>query len=127
MRVHEIEIPEGRVELRIPDDPWWYTAEIGALEVKEEHRGKGWGRTLVKMALDKAKRRGVVNVVAAIYAYNEVSVALFRKMGFVDCGEMPVLSRRSGRMVRVMENRLCETDTDRHGQTRTDTEGALVE
>ena len=61
---------------------------IDAIYVKEEERGKGMGRELLKMAEEFLASQGIKWVELDIYERNVQSVGFYEKMGF------KILSRR---------------------------------
>ena len=65
---------------------WADIAEICAVTIREEHRGKGLARELVEALLDDAETVGVERVFVLTY-----QVDFFRKLGFADAekSELP--------------------------------------
>ena len=61
---------------------WSDIAEICAVTIREEYRGKGLGRALVGALLDDAETVGVERVFVLTY-----QVDFFRKLGFTDVGK----------------------------------------
>jgi len=75
-------------------------AEI-SLYVKEEHRGRGIGRKLLKYILDKGQKAGLHTVLARIAEGNAISVHLHEAMGFKHIGVMKEVGRKFGRLLDV--------------------------
>lgn len=57
------------------------TTEI-SIYLDPVHRGKGAGRKVLSMALQKCKALGIQTLLGFIFAHNEPSLNLFRKAGF---------------------------------------------
>jgi ribosomal protein S18 acetylase RimI-like enzyme len=91
----------GHVELRIPNNPWWYTAEIGNLYVNEKYRNLGCSKILIKTCLQIAKELGIVNVMVAIYKNNLISQKLFTSFGFKQI--ITKKSKRTNKQVGIWE------------------------
>lgn len=52
----------------------------------EDHRGTGWGKTLLRHMLQQAPELQIANVIALIFAHNQTSVRLFQQFGFTQWG-----------------------------------------
>lgn len=74
---------------------YFITADI-AIYLHPEYQGKGVGTYLLGQAIEKAPPLGIETLTATIFASNEASVALFRKMGFEQWGFMPRVARLEG-------------------------------
>ena len=76
------------------------TAEV-SVYVKEEHRGKGIGKELMREILDQGRKAGSHTVVARIAESNEVSVRLHEAFGFEHVGTMREVGRKFGKLLDV--------------------------
>ncbi len=84
------------------------TAEV-SVYVKEEHQGKGIGKSLMREILDQGKKAGLHTVVARIAESNEVSVRLHEAFGFEHVGTMKEVGRKFGKLLDVhMMQRIFE-------------------
>ena len=71
------------------------TAEIGVY-VREDHRGKGIGRRLVKEAIRRAPELGLKTFTAGAFGHNEASVRLFGGMDFKEWARFPNVAELDG-------------------------------
>lgn len=99
--VERIDRPFGSIELRRA--PWWYTAELGALEVGKSERNKGHGKELVRVAVERARQLGIVHVVAAVYPDNPPSRSVLRACGFKRITSPTAISQRTGKPVEIWQ------------------------
>lgn len=63
----------------------WENGEDAWLEdvfIREDARGKGWGRTLVSAAIERAKARGCGRIQLETNRNNEAAVKLYESVGF---------------------------------------------
>lgn len=60
-----------------------------SLYVGAEYRGKGLRTALLAALIDEATRLGKRNMVGGIDGGNEVSLALHRRLGFIERGRLP--------------------------------------
>lgn len=74
---------------------YFITADL-AIYLHPEYQGRGLGRYLLGQAIDHAPRLGIETLTATIFASNDASIALFRKMGFEPWGFMPRVARLEG-------------------------------
>lgn len=74
---------------------YFITADL-AIYLHPDHQGKGLGTYLIREAVVHAPRLGIETLTATIFASNEVSLRLFRKMGFERWGFMPRVARLEG-------------------------------
>ena len=58
-----------------------YTAEV-AVEVVDDHHGRGLGAALVRHVVDRARENGYRRLTATMLWQNQPARALFRKLGF---------------------------------------------
>lgn len=65
--------------------------------ISPEHTGIGIGQQILDSLLDKAKRMGIVTVLASISSLNQASLAFHKKNGFVDCGRFVGIGQKMGK------------------------------
>lgn len=58
------------------------------ITIGKDHRGKGLGRLLMREAIGKAARIGVVLITLSAFADNEPALALYRSLGFEEYGRL---------------------------------------
>jgi phosphinothricin acetyltransferase len=68
-----------------------------SIYLAEGARGKGVGTALMQALIDHARQAGVHVLVGGLSADNEASVALHRKLGFVEVARMPEVGRKFDR------------------------------
>ncbi len=73
-----------------------YTVEH-SVYVHSDHRGKGFGKLLLRQIVDEAGLFGAHAVIGAIDAENEASLKLHESLGFVRVGTMPQVGFKFGR------------------------------
>jgi L-amino acid N-acyltransferase YncA len=71
------------------------TAEIGVY-VREDYRGRGMGRRLVREAISRAPELGLKTFTAGAFGHNEASVRLFESMGFRRWAHFPRVAELDG-------------------------------
>jgi phosphinothricin acetyltransferase len=71
------------------------TAEV-SVYVDLAQRRKGYARTLLAHAIDRAPSLGLERLVAVVFGHNEASVALFERAGFARWGLLPGVTRLDG-------------------------------
>jgi phosphinothricin acetyltransferase len=76
------------------------TAEV-SLYVKEGHRGKGIGKTLLKELVKEGGKVGLHTIVARISEGNEASLHLFEAEEFEQTGIMREVGRKFGKLLDV--------------------------
>ena len=76
------------------------TAEV-SLYVKEGHRGKGIGRSLLKALVHEGGKAGLHTIIARISEGNEASLHLFESEGFEQVGIMREVGRKFGKLLDV--------------------------
>jgi L-amino acid N-acyltransferase YncA len=74
---------------------YFITADI-AVYLHPDYQGKGLGTYLLDRAIERSKALGIETLTATIFASNEASIALFKKMGFEQWGFMPRVARLEG-------------------------------
>jgi len=77
------------------------TAEI-SLYIKDEFRGKGFGRRLLEDIMREGGRAGLHTVLARITTGNAVSIHLHESVGFEHVGVMREVGRKFDRMLDVL-------------------------
>lgn len=74
----------------------FHTGMIG-MGNKSEWRNQGVGGHLLKSVLDWAKESSELKTIwLEVYATNEPGIALYEKMGFIKCGEIPEFFKENG-------------------------------
>ena len=76
------------------------TAEL-SFYVKEEHQGKGVGRSLLKAIVQGAEEAGIHTIIARITEGNRASIRLHEDEGFQHIGIMREVGRKFGRLLDV--------------------------
>jgi len=76
------------------------TAEI-SLYVKEEYRGKGIGKQLMKAIIQEGKTAGLHTVMARIAGSNKISADLCKSFGFQYIGTMREVGKKFGKLLDV--------------------------
>jgi L-amino acid N-acyltransferase YncA len=64
------------------------TAEI-SIYLHPDYRGKGLGEKVLKYCVDQCPTLGIKNLYGLIFAHNEPSLKLFKKLGFAEWGKFP--------------------------------------
>jgi phosphinothricin acetyltransferase len=73
-----------------------YTVEH-SVYVRQDQRGRGWGRDLMQALIAEARRHEVHALIGAIDADNTGSIALHRRLGFQHAGTLPQVGFKFGR------------------------------
>lgn len=71
------------------------TTEI-AIYLKPECRGKGYGKAILKEAIDRCRSLGIKTLLGFIFAHNEPSLKLFRQLGFGQWATLPDVAELDG-------------------------------
>ena len=71
-----------------PRQAYHISAEI-SIYVRQEARGVGVGKVLLRYMLERAPSLGIRNVLAVIFGHNHASIRLFRSFGFEEWGRLP--------------------------------------
>lgn len=71
------------------------TVEL-SIYLEERHRGKGYGRTILKEAISKAPDLALSTILAFIFAHNTPSISLFQKEDFEIWGNFPDIAVLDG-------------------------------
>jgi ribosomal-protein-alanine N-acetyltransferase len=59
-------------------------AEIVYIAMIPEVRGRGWGRELIKQAIELARRAGAERIVLAVDAANQPAIRIYQALGFFE-------------------------------------------
>jgi L-amino acid N-acyltransferase YncA len=73
-----------------------FTVE-STIHVREDRWGRGVGRDLMHVLIDKARESGKHTMIAAIDGANETSIRFHRRLGFIEVGRMPEVGAKFGR------------------------------
>jgi L-amino acid N-acyltransferase YncA len=76
------------------------TADI-AVYIKDEFRGKGIGKKLIRELLKKGSENGLHTAIAKICSENQVSLNMFKKLGFDNVGTMKEVGYKFGKVLDV--------------------------
>ena len=76
--------------------PAYHISTEISIYLHQEHHGQGLGSLLTRWMLTQAPSLGIHNVVALIFAHNQPSLGLFRKLGFEQWGYMPKVCDMEG-------------------------------
>lgn len=63
--------------------------QITNVAVDPESRRRGYGRAVMNALLGYAKEHGILTVTLEVRASNEAALALYRGLGFEECGRRP--------------------------------------
>ncbi len=86
------------------------TAEL-SIHVRESHWGRGVGRALVEVLVERARSAGIHVLIGAIDAENEPSLRFHERLGFIEVARMPQTGQKLGRwldlvlMQRILDSR----------------------
>jgi|SRR6478736_9919787 len=85
-----------------------FTAEM-SIYLHPFARGKGLGKAALTYSVEKAKTFGLKTLLGYIFAHNEPSLQLFRKMGFEEWGYLPNIAVLDGieRGVKILGKRIA--------------------
>ncbi|WP_455716170.1 GNAT family N-acetyltransferase [Anaerosporobacter sp.] len=56
---------------------------LNLIHVKEEQRGKGYGKKLMDLVIEEASEKGLELVALGAYKANKAAVSLYKKCGFI--------------------------------------------
>lgn len=73
-----------------------------SVHVREDVRGRGVGSALVRRLIDEAQARNKHVMVGGIDAANAASIALHRKLGFVEAGVLREVAQKFGRWLDLL-------------------------
>lgn len=67
-----------------------------SIYLHEGHQGKGLGSSLTRWMMTQAPSLGIRNIIALVFAHNQPSLGLFRKLDFEQWGYMPEVCDMEG-------------------------------
>lgn len=82
--------------------PAYHISSEISLYLHPDYQQNGIGRTLLTWMLQQASGLGIKNVVALIFAHNQPSLALFKRLEFVQWGYMPQVCDMDGFLADVV-------------------------
>ncbi len=87
-----------------PFRPWpgYRNTVEHALYVDARHRATGRGTALLSALIERARAAGLHAMVGGIESENTESLALHRKLGFVEVGRMPEVGRKFNRWLTLV-------------------------
>jgi phosphinothricin acetyltransferase len=71
------------------------TAEV-SVYLDEPARGRGYGEKILRHAMNSCRQLEIETLLGFIFAHNEPSRKLFRKLGFEEWGHLPRVARLDG-------------------------------
>lgn len=74
--------------------PGYRTTVEHSVHVAAAHRRRGIGALLVGALIEDARARGMHVIIAGVVSTNEASLALHRRLGFVEVGRLPEVARK---------------------------------
>ncbi|EGZ43922.1 GNAT family N-acetyltransferase [Neisseria wadsworthii] len=84
-----------------PRPAYHISAEI-SIYVRQDMRGIGVGKDLLRYMLEKAPSLGMENVLAVIFGHNHASIRLFESFGFKEWGRLPEVCDLDGKRADVV-------------------------
>ena len=79
-----------------PRHAYHISAEI-SIYVRQDLRGVGMGKDLLRYMLEKAPSLGIKNILAVIFGHNHASIRLFESFGFAEWGRLPQVCELDGK------------------------------
>ncbi|MFZ2844529.1 GNAT family N-acetyltransferase [Psychrobacter sp.] len=76
--------------------PAYHISSEISIYLHKDYHGQGLGSLLAHWMLEQAPSLGIYNIVALIFAHNQPSLGLFRKLGFEQWGCMPQVCDMNG-------------------------------
>lgn len=76
--------------------PAYHISSEISIYLHHDYHGQGLGSLLAHWMLEQAPSLGIYNIVALIFAHNQPSLGLFRKLGFEQWGYMPQVCDMNG-------------------------------
>ena len=74
--------------------PGYRTTVEHSVHVAAEQRRRGIGALLVRALIEEARALGMHVMIAGVVSTNEASLALHRRLGFVEVGRFPEIARK---------------------------------
>jgi len=78
----------GSADVRRGEKRKAHTGEAG-IAVLPSYRGKGLGKQLMRVLIAEGKRMGLRLLMLHCFENNTVALALYKKLGFIECGVLP--------------------------------------
>jgi L-amino acid N-acyltransferase YncA len=78
-----------------------FTCE-SSVYIRHDRLGRGIGGALLAELIPAAEASGFRQMIALITAHNSASIALHRRVGFIDAGRMSAVGRKHGRWIDVI-------------------------
>jgi RimJ/RimL family protein N-acetyltransferase len=88
----------GSADIRRGEKRKHHIGEIG-IAILPSHRRQGLGRKLLERLIAEGKRLGLRMVMLHCFENNTVALALYKKLGFVECGVLPEALHYRGQYV----------------------------
>jgi GNAT superfamily N-acetyltransferase len=85
----------GKIVGGLVAETYWGWMYVNALWVSERHRGKGWGRSLMRKAEAEARKRGVRNVFLDSFSFQ--APQFYAKLGYREFGKLKEFPRGHSR------------------------------
>lgn len=76
--------------------PAYHISSEISIYLHKDYHGQGLGSLLAHWMLEQAPSLGIYNIVALVFAHNQPSLGLFRKLGFEQWGYMPQVCDMNG-------------------------------
>lgn len=101
--------------------PAYHISSEISVYIHNDYHGQGLGSLLVRWMLQQAPSLGIHNVAALIFAHNQPSLGLFRKLGFAQWGLMPQVCDMDGfiadvvmlgKSISIIDNNDNDNDND---------------
>ena len=77
---------KGKIVAGLVAETYWGWMYVNLLWVAEQHRGQGWGRTLMRKAEAEARKRGVRNVFLDSFSFQ--APKFYVKLGYREYGRL---------------------------------------
>lgn len=84
-----------------PRQAYHISAEI-SIYVRQDVRGVGVGKVILRYMLERAPSLGIQNVLAVIFGHNYASIRLFHSFGFEEWGRLPQVCDLQGTMADIV-------------------------
>jgi GNAT superfamily N-acetyltransferase len=77
---------KGKIVAGLVAETYWNWMYVNLLWVSEQHRGKGWGSSLLQTAETEARKRGVRNVFLDSFTFQ--APQFYAKLGYREYGRL---------------------------------------
>lgn len=84
-----------------PRQAYHISAEI-SIYVRQDVRGVGVGKVILRYMLERAPSLGIQNVLAVIFGHNYASIRLFHSFGFEEWGRLPQVCDLQGSLADIV-------------------------